>query len=221
VHREHVAERIEQLLDVEPSRVAVLLVDFQRDFCGDVASGGHASGTMGNLQAALRANEFASDASRLGVRVIYSQQLLDLDRLTPRQRRWERDSQLCVAGSPGAELFMEPVPGARVVVKHRLDVWQSREFRDVLEEWDIDGLVIGGCELQACVLYAVLGANERGYHYAVVQDLVSGMDACERTCNRSVRDYLGYVHPSFESGQQLLAGWRERHEGGRQPAVDR
>ena len=53
------------------------------------------------------------------------------------------------------ELFVEPVPGSRVVRMDRFDVWQSPEFLGVLAAWDIDGLVIGGVELR----YATLGAE--------------------------------------------------------------
>lgn len=200
-------DRVEQLLDLDPARVAVLLIDFQRDFCGVAESG---SGTLNNARAAVRANEFAAQAAQLGVRVIYSQQVLDVDRLTSRQRRWEANGGLCVAGSRGAELFVEPVPGARVVRKDRFDVWQSREFLDVLDEWDIDGLVIAGVELQCCVLFAVLGADERGFHYAVPQDLVSGIDRCDDSSNPVVRDYFRFAHPSLESARDLLIGWQRR-----------
>jgi nicotinamidase-related amidase len=193
-------DRLKQLLELDPARVAVLLVDFQQDFCG-------AAGTANNARTALRANEFAKQAAGLGVRAIYSQQVLELDRLTPRQRRWEREGGPCAAGSHGAELFLEPVPNSRVVRKDRFDVWQSQEFLDLLHEWEIDGLVIAGVELQCCVLYATLGAEERGYHYAVPQDLVSGIDRCDETSNRAVRDYLHFAHPSPESAQDLLAGW--------------
>jgi nicotinamidase-related amidase len=54
-----------------------------------------------------------------------------------------------------------------VVTKHRFDCWQSREFRETLDVHEIDGLVICGVEQVCCVLYAVLGAAERGYHYVV------------------------------------------------------
>ncbi|HEX8343990.1 MAG TPA: isochorismatase family cysteine hydrolase [Actinoplanes sp.] len=200
-------DRVEQLLDLDPARVAVLLVDFQRDFCGPGEPG---PGTVGNARAAVRANEFAAHAARLGVRVIYSQQVLDPDRLTSRQRRWETDGGLCAAGTTGAELFVPPVPGAKVVRKDRFDVWQSREFLDVLDEWDIDGLVVTGVELQCCVLFAALGADERGFHYVVPQDLVSGIDGCDETSNRVVRDYFRFAHPSVESAQDLLTGWHRR-----------
>jgi nicotinamidase-related amidase len=198
---------MEQPLDLDPARVAVVLVDFQRDFCD---ASGVESGTSGNAAAAVRANAFAEQAARFGVRVVYSRQVLDLERLTTRQRRWEEGSRLCLAGTPGAELFVPPVPGARLVRKHRFDLWQSREYLDLLAEWDIDGLIIGGAELQCCVRYAVLGAEERGYHYVVPRDLVPGIDRCETASNRAVREYLQGVHPSPDSADLLLDDWRRR-----------
>jgi nicotinamidase-related amidase len=215
VNRADGTGRIDQLLDLERGRVAVLLVDFQRDFCAPPGVEVGRAGTDANARTALRANAFAAQAARLGVRVIYSQQVLDMDALSWRQRRWEADSPLCVAGSDGAELFVAPVPGARVVRKHRFDIWQSAEFHQALVDWDVDGLVIGGVELQCCVLYAVLGAEERGFHYVVPQDLVSGIDRCETTSNQMVRQYLRFVHPSVESVDALLDGWRRRAASGR------
>ena len=97
-----------------------------------------------------------------------------------------------------------------VVSKYRFDVWQSQEFLRALADWDIDGLVIGGVELICCVLYAVLGAEERGFHYVVPQDLVSGMRSSERVANRAVRDYLRSTHPSVDSAESLLRRWRTR-----------
>jgi len=202
--------RVDRLLDLDPGRVAVVLVDFQQDFCGHPGVDAGLTGTEANARTALHANAFAAEAARFGVRTIYSQQVLDMDRLTERQRRWEVGNRLCVAGSAGGELFVPPVVGARVVRKHRFDIWQSAEFLDALADWDIDGLVIGGVELQCCVLYAVLGAEERGFHYVVPQDLVSGIDRCETTSNPVVREYLRLVHPAPESADVLLAEWRQR-----------
>ena len=121
-------------------------------------------------------------------RVIYTQQIYDPGRLTPRQQRSAADNELCIAGTTGADLFIAPVAGAGVAHKDRYDIWSSAEFGAILEDWNIDGLSIGGVALQCCVLYAVLGADERGYDYAVPQDLISGIDECDETSNRAVRD---------------------------------
>jgi nicotinamidase-related amidase len=93
------------------------------------------------------------------------------------------------------------------VRKYRYDIWQSQEFTQALSEWDIDGLIIGGVELICCVLYAMLGADERGFTYVVPQDLVSGMRSSEQVASRAVRGYLRSVHPTVERAVDLLNLW--------------
>jgi hypothetical protein len=144
------------------------------------------------------------------MRVLYSQQILDRARLPPRQWRWEENSTLCRAGSTGADLFIEPVPGSRTVRKYRFDIWQSREFAQALSDWDVDGLIIGGVELICCVLYAVVGAEERGHAYVVPRDLVSGMRSIEQAANQPVRTYLQAVHPTVDRAENLGCLWQAR-----------
>jgi nicotinamidase-related amidase len=200
----HQPDQIDELRKLESRRVAVLLVDFQNDFCRPSTPEQDPAQTQANAEAARRASAFASEATGLGMRVIYSQQILDPARLTSRQRRWEEGSQLCLAGSAGAELFIDPVPGSRIARKYRYDIWQSQEFLTALEDWDIDGLIIGGVELICCVLYAALGAEERGFRYVVPQDIVSGMRSSEQVANRAAREYLRSVHPSVDRAGDLL-----------------
>ena len=97
-----------------------------------------------------------------------------------------------------------------MAVKHRYDCWQSPSFTGFLDDSDIDGLVICGVELVCCVLYAVLGAAERGYHYIVPQDLVSGQNPGDQAGNKAVRDYLHFNHPEhvIESSDGVLSRWR-------------
>lgn len=199
---------VSEFRKLEPGRVAAVMVDFQNDFCRSSVPGQDGAQISGNAETARRANVFAGRAAVLGVRVIYSQQVMDAARLTPRQRRWEKDSQLCLAGSAGADLFIQPVAGSRIVRKYRYDIWQSPEFLAALADWDIDGLVIGGVELTCCVLHAVLGAEERGYQYVVPMDLVSGIRSSEPVANGAVRDYLRSVHPHIERADDLLRTWR-------------
>lgn len=202
---------VDGFFELPLERVAVVLVDFQNDFCSpDVFEPGRPVTNTRNARAARRADAFARQARELGAHVVHTRQVLDLDRLTPRQRRWEEPDGLCAAGSWGAELYLPPVPGAAVVVKDRFDCWQSREFVDHLDHHDVDGLVIGGVELVCCVLYAVLGAAERGYHYLVPPDLVSGQDPGDETGNKAVRDFLRFNQPDRTrlSSAEILARWR-------------
>jgi nicotinamidase-related amidase len=193
-----------------PSQTAILLVDFQNDFCSPGVFHDSPVTNTQNAATAHRANDFASKAAALGAHVIYSQQILDLSKLTPRQRRRERPDGLCAVGSWGAELFIQPVPGAHIVTKYRFDIWQSRDFTDRLDTLKVEGLVIGGVELCSCVLYAVLGAEERGYDYLVAQDLVSGQDPGADTYNRAVREYLRITHGAIDTAQSLLKLWADQ-----------
>jgi nicotinamidase-related amidase len=197
----------ENFFDLKPDQVAVLLVDFQNDFCSPELFRQDPPTNTANAQTAERANAFALQAAARGAHVIYTRQVLDLDTLSPRQRRWEQAEGLCAAGSWGADLFVDPVPRAHVVTKHRFDVWQCEEFLGLVDHLGIDGFVIGGVELCCCVLYAILGAEERGYHYAIAQDLVSGQDPGDDTYNRAVRDYLRFTHGAFQTADCVLEGW--------------
>jgi nicotinamidase-related amidase len=210
-----VAQQVsEGFFDLFPHRVAVVMVDFQNDFCSPEVFGGGPVTNTRNAEAAQRASTFAAHAAGLGAHVVYTQQILDMGHLTARQRRWERPEGLCAAGTWGAGLFVEPVRGSSVVVKYRYDCWQSPSFTGFLDGKDIDGLVICGVELICCVLYAVLGAAERGYHYMVPQDLVSGQDPGNETGDKAVRDYLRFGHPqhAIESSEEILSRWRARTE---------
>lgn len=199
------------LLSLPLERVAVVLVDFQNDFCSPEVGGGDPPPNVNNERTARLANAFAYEAATLGAHVIYTQQVLDWGALTSRQRRWETPAGLCVAGSWGAELYLPPVPGSITVVKHRFDCWQSLDFVRELEQRDIDGLIICGVELVCCVLYAILGASERGYHYLVPTDLISGRDTGDATDNKAVRDYLRLNQPEhLTTSEELLTTWQSR-----------
>lgn len=198
------------LLTLPLDRVAVVLIDFQNDFCSpEIGGGDPPPPNTHNEQAARRANTFAEQAAALGAHVIYTQQVLDMDMLTERQQRWESPTGLCAVGSWGAELYLSPVAGSVTVVKHRFDCWQSPDFVRELEQREVDGLIICGVELVCCVLYAIMGADERGYHYLVPTDLVSGRDSGDETDNEAVRDYLRHNQPDrLTSAAELLASWR-------------
>src|SRR4051812_39445185 len=100
--------RASDLLALPLDRVAVVLIDFQNDFCSPAAGGGRPPTNTHNEATARRADAFAREAVGLGAHVVYTQQVLEWDRMTPRQRRWETPDGLCAAGSWGAELYLAP-----------------------------------------------------------------------------------------------------------------
>ena len=87
--------------DLAPERVAVVLIDFQNDFCSpEVAASAQPTNTN-NAAAARRANDFAAAAADAGAHVLYTRQILDLDRL-PRGNAAGNGPADCARPDPGA-----------------------------------------------------------------------------------------------------------------------
>jgi len=193
------------VISINPNNIAVVLIDFQNGFCQKGSN--PVDDKTSNRKAALRANEFAASASRLGVKIVYTKQILDPEMITPRQREWAIPENICPKGSWASELYIEPVPGSEVVTKYRFDVWQSEEFLRFIDRTQPDGLVIGGVELCCCVLFAVLGADERGFRLSVPMDLVSGIDSGNDTYNKAVREYLKLIYGAPDTSDEVLKAW--------------
>lgn len=194
------------VVSIDPDKIAVVLIDFQNGFCQKGSN--PVDDKTSNRKAALRANEFAASASRLGVKVVYTKQILDPEMITPRQREWAIPENICPKDSWESELFLEPVSGATVVTKYRFDVWQSEEFLHFVEKENPEGFVFAGVELCCCVLYAVLGADERGFRLSVPMDLVSGIDSGNDTYNKAVREYLKLIYNAPDTSEEILKAWR-------------
>lgn len=201
------------LAGLPPERIGVLMVDFQNQFCHPRACGTGPVINRHNAATARRADAFARAAARHGAQVIYTRQVLDPERLAARQRPWDEQLGLCRAGSWEAELFVEPVPGSVVITKPRFDVWQSPEFLGYLAADPVDGFIIAGVELRCCILFAVLGADERGYRVVVPQDLVSGLDTGDGSYNDAVRCLLREVYHAPETADSFLAAWTSVRSG--------
>jgi len=192
--------------DMDPKSVAVVLIDFQNDFCHQEA---HAiDNKVSNREASARANKFAAAAASLGANVVYTKQVLDPDFLSERQREWAINENLCLKDSWGSELFLKPIPVSTVVTKYRYDLWQSKDFLRFIDTKRPEGFVFAGIELRCCVLFAVLGADERGFRFSVPMDLVSGIDSGKETDNRYVREYLKLVYNAPDSAEEILKAWQ-------------
>jgi nicotinamidase-related amidase len=185
------------------------MVDFQNQFCHPKAAT-PGSSNRANRVTAERANVFARRAADLGANIVYTRQVFDPEQLTERQRRWDEKLGLCRKGSWEAELFLKPVAGSHTIEKQRFDIWQSAPFASWLASRDLDGFVIAGVELRCCVLFAVMGADERGYQLTVPLDLVSGLDEGDATYNKAARDFLRFTYEAPPSSDSLLDAWRAR-----------
>jgi len=194
------------VVSIDPNKIAIVLIDFQNSFCQQGSN--PVDDKTSNRKAAFSANEFAASASHLGAKIVYTKQILDPEMITPRQRKWAIPENICPKDSWESELFLEPISGATVVTKYRFDVWQSEEFVHFVETEKPEGFVFAGVELCCCVLFAVLGADERGYRVSAPMDLVSGIDSGNDTYNKSVREYLKRIYKAPDTSEKILKAWK-------------
>lgn len=118
--------QLESFRHMAPPRVALLLVDFQNDFCSPTVFGEARPTNTLNAITAHRANEFARRASALGIHVIYSRQVIDLSKLTIRQRQWKRQD-------PGYETYNRAVRDYLRITHGAVETADA-----LLEEWTND-----------------------------------------------------------------------------------
>jgi hypothetical protein len=87
---------------------------------------------------------------------------------------------------------------------HRRRIASPSERSGITE---ISSSLASNCRVRGCRVKAALrapGAEERGFHYVVPQEPVSGMLSSEQVANRPVRDYVRSMHPSVDYAEALL-----------------
>ena len=152
-----------------PRQTALVVIDVQNDFCDPV-----------DFPAARpmlpRLERLLTVARAVGVKVIYTQVILDERTSTPvwLSRYAGRPSRhfYCAEGTPGADFYPQtaPQPGDLVVVKHRYSAFLGTDFELVLRAHGISGLVFTGISTNGCVESSVRDAHQRDYWVVTVSD---------------------------------------------------
>lgn len=176
--------------DIDPKKTAVVVIDLQNDFC-------HERSVLKtkrdrNRKCAEEIYKFIKDAENNEVKIIFSQQIFDKANLTWRQKKYYANlisgkrkvfgaykgkmEIPCKKGTFGARYFNYDPPKNSLFTKANFDIWQNKKLIKFLDKNKIETLIITGVEVACCVLYAVLGAEERGFNVVIPRDLVSGVD---------------------------------------------
>jgi ureidoacrylate peracid hydrolase len=152
-----------------PRQTALVVIDVQNDFCDPV-----------DFPAARpmlpRLERLLTVARAVGVKVIYTQVILDERTSTPvwLSRYAGRPNRhfYCAEGTPGADFYPQtaPQPGDLVVVKHRYSAFLGTDFELVLRAHGITALVFTGISTNGCVESSVRDAHQRDYWVVTVSD---------------------------------------------------
>ena len=169
----------------DPARVALLCIDFQRDFVEPGGFGESLGNDVSRLRSAIEPTRAVLAAFRdRGWIVIHTREghrpdLTDLfpakrDRGEPSLRIGEEGpmGRLLVRGSAGHEIVPElaPLPGEVVLDKPGKGSFYATDLETILRARDIRHLVVTGVTTEVCVPSTVREANDRGYESLILSD---------------------------------------------------
>ena len=169
----------------DPAHVALLCIDFQRDFVEPGGFGESLGNDVSRLRSAIEPTRAVLAAFRdRGWTVIHTREghrpdLTDLfaakrDRGNPSLRIGEEGpmGRLLVRGSAGHDIVPElaPVPGEVVLDKPGKGSFYATDLETILRARGITHLVVTGVTTEVCVQSTVREANDRGFESLILSD---------------------------------------------------
>jgi nicotinamidase-related amidase len=170
---------------LDPGRVALVVIDMQRDFVepggfgealgNDVSRLGAIVPTVGALIGLFR---------RKGWPVVHTREshMPDLSDCPPAKRNRGDAPQrigdpgpmgrLLIRGEPGNQILdaLAPIPGETVIDKPGKGAFYATELGSILKNRGIAQLVLAGVTTEVCVQTTMREANDRGYECLLVED---------------------------------------------------
>jgi nicotinamidase-related amidase len=169
----------------DPAHVALLCIDFQRDFVEPGGFGESLGNDVSLLRSTVEPTRRVLDAARRhGWMVVHTREghRPDLSDLFPAKRDRGQPSlrigddgpmgRLLVRGSEGHDIVPElaPVPGEVVLDKPGKGSFYATDLETILRARAITHLVVTGVTTEVCVQSTLREANDRGFECLVLSD---------------------------------------------------
>ena len=192
-------------MDVNPSKTAVVLIEYQNDFTSDGgALHGAVKDVMDDTGMLANSQKMVDEARRAGATIVHAPitfaegygELGDPDKVYG-ILKGVIDSNAFVKGTWGAEICDEMAPQKGDIVvegKRGLDTFATTNLDFVLRANDIETVMLGGFLTNCCVESTMRTAYEHGYNVITLTDCTAATSSEEQTVATS-RDYPMFSKP--------------------------
>lgn len=169
----------------DPSKLALVIIDMQRDFLEPGGFGDALGNDVTRLQAIVPTLKNLLEAFRkLNLPVIHTLEchMSDLADCPPSKIRRGRGEltigdegpmgRILIKGEPGNAIIPElaPLPGEIVIYKPGKGAFYNTDLQTILQKRGITHLLVTGVTTEVCVQTTMREANDRGYECLMVED---------------------------------------------------
>jgi nicotinamidase-related amidase len=204
------------------SNVALLMIDFQRDFCAEGGYSDRFAGLDWVKPIIGPARRLLDGARKAGHLVVHTREgyAPDLSDCSPMKLERSKKAgseigtlgpmgRLLIRGEHGHDIIdaLKPLPGELVVDKASYGAFCGTNLERLLRARGIDTLYFGGVTADVCVHTTLREAYDRWFHCFYVADAISCFDPeIRRACEKMIEEEGG-IWGTLTSVDRVIASW--------------
>jgi nicotinamidase-related amidase len=212
---------------VEPSergRTALMMIDFQRDFCAEGGYSDRFAGLEWVKPILAPARRLLQAARRAGHLVVHTREgyAPDLSDCSPAKLLRSRNAgseigtlgpmgRLLIRGEYGHDIIdaLKPEPGEIVIDKASYGAFYGTNCESMLRARGIDTLVFAGVTADVCVHTSLREAYDRWFRCYYVKDAISCFDPeIRRACEKMIEEEGG-IWGALTSVDAVVSAWEK------------
>jgi nicotinamidase-related amidase len=206
---------------------ALLLIDFQRDFCEPGGYADRLGGVAWAQEVLPAAQRLLASARRLGLFIVHTREgyAPDLQDCSAQRRiRSQRAGaaigsrgplgRLLIRGEAGQDIVpaLRPLPGEVVLDKASYGAFCTTPLESLLRQRKIETLYLAGVTADVCVHTTLREAIDRGFFCWYVKDAISTFDPdLRRACERMV-EMEGGIWGELTCADEAIRSWEMNQE---------
>jgi biuret amidohydrolase len=204
------------------SDVALLMIDFQRDFCAPGGYADHCGGVAWAREIIPQAERLLAAARKAGHFIVHTREgyASDLSDCVPAKRARSRKAgaeigspgplgRLLIRGEFGHDFVdeLQPAPWELVIDKPTYGAFCRSVLEQQLRERRVTTCVLAGVTADVCVHTTLREATDRGFACWYVRDAISTFDPELRAACERMVEMEGGVWGQLTTSDEAIASW--------------